>query len=90
MNFTIESNEIYLLNDENIKLAYVKFPSVDETTVIVTTTYVSEVLRGMGIAAKLMDTLYSELKRTNRKAIMKCSYAESYFKKNTLKQDILK
>ena len=89
MNFKIESNEIYLLNDEGIKLAFVKFPALDEKNVIVTTTYVSDVLRGQGIAGKLMQCLYEELKRTNRLAIMKCSYAVSWFEKNIDKQDIL-
>ena len=63
MNFTVESNEIYYVNEENIKLAYVKFPSIDENTVMVTTTYVSDVLRGQGIAGRLMNALYEELKR---------------------------
>ena len=89
MDFTIEKNEIYFLNDEGIKLAFVKFPSVDENTVMVTTTYVSDVLRGQGIAGKLMNALYEELIRTNRKAIMKCSYAVSWFQKNTDKQEVV-
>lgn len=89
MNFTIESNEIYFLNEENIKLAYVKFPSIDDNVVMVTTTFVSDVLRGQGIAGKLMLALYDELKKTNRKAVMKCSYAVGWFEKNIDKQDIL-
>lgn len=90
MNFTIETNEIYLLNNEGIKLAYVKFPSSDDNTVMVTSTYVSDVLRGQGIAGKLMEVLYDELKRTNRKAILVCSYAVKWFDKNTDKQDVIK
>ena len=88
MEFIIDENEIYFSNDEGVKLAYLKFPSIDENTVMVTTTYVSDVLRGQGIAGKLMQTLYDELKRTNRKAILKCSYAVSWFEKNQDKQDI--
>ena len=89
MEFKVEVNEIYLQNEEGVKLAYVKFPNIDDNTVMVTTTYVSDILRGQGIAGKLMVALYDELKRTNRKAIMKCSYAVSWFEKNQEKQDIL-
>ena len=89
MNFIIEENEIYLLNDNNEKIAFVKFPSESDTVVKVTSTYVSDVLRGQGVASKLMHLLYEELKRTNRKAIMICGYAVNWFDKNIDKQDIL-
>lgn len=90
MNFYIESNEIYLLDENNNKIAYVLFPSVDDSTVKVTSTYVSDVLRGQGVASKLMSALYKELKRTNRKAILVCSYAVNWFSKNQEKQDLIK
>lgn len=89
MNFVIETNEIYLLNDNNEKIAFVKFPSENDTVVKITSTYVSDSLRGQGVASKLMNLLYDELKRTNRKAIMICSYAVKWFEKNVDKQDIL-
>ena len=89
MDFIVESNEIYLLDQDNIKIAYVKFPKLNDYLVEVTSTYVSETLRGQGVAGKLMKILYDELKRTNRKAKMICSYAVSWFDKNVEKQDIL-
>ena len=89
MEFIISENEIYLVDEEGNKLAYVKFPSVDENTVMVTTTYVSDVLRGQGVAGKLMNALYDELNKTNKKVILKCSYAVSWFEKNTDKQNVI-
>ena len=89
MDFIIESNEIYLLDELNEKIAFIKFPTVKDGVVNITSTYVSDVLRGQGIAGKLIVLLYEELKRTNRKAIPTCSYAVNWFNKNIDKQDIL-
>ena len=89
MNFDIKSNEICFYNEQKEKLAYVMFSNVNESTVLVTTTFVSDVLRGQGVASKLMEALYDELKRTNRKAILKCSYAVNWFEKHQDKQDII-
>ena len=89
MDFIIESNEIYLLNDEKQKIAYVKFPQIDENTVEVISTFVSDTLRGQGIAGKLMTLMYEELKKTDRKAKLVCEYAVKWFYKNVDKQDVL-
>lgn len=89
MNFIVEENEIYLLDENNNKIAFIKFPKVKDSIVNITSTYVSDVLRGQGIAGKLIALLYDELKRTNRKAIPTCSYAVNWFNKNVDKQDIL-
>ena len=89
MKFVIEDNEIYLIGSESEKVAFVKFPNVECGIVEVTTTYVSDVLRGQGVASKLMIELYEVLKRTNRKAILKCSYAIKWFEKNIDKQDVI-
>lgn len=87
--FIIKENEIYLLNENNEKIAYVRFPKTSEKVVKVTSTYVSDTLRGQEIAGKLMDALYKELKISNRKAILICSYAVKWFEKNIDKQDVL-
>ncbi len=89
MDFIIESNEIYLLNELKEKIAFIKFPKVKDSVVNITSTYVSDVLRGQGIAGKLIALLYAELKRTNRYAIPTCSYAVNWFNKNLDKQDVL-
>lgn len=88
-DFMIEENAIYLLNENNEEIAYVRFPKINDEVVKVTSTYVSDTLRGLGIASKLMEALYLELKNSNRKAILICSYAIKWFEKNVDKQDVL-
>ena len=89
MNFIIENNEIYLLNESDEKIAYVKFPDVKDGVVNITTTYVSDVLRGQGVAGKLLEFLYNEVKEKKLKVIATCSYAIKWFEKNIDKQDVL-
>ena len=89
MYIVYNENEIYLLNENNEKIAYVRFPKTSEKVVKVTSTYVSDTLRGQGIAGKLMEALYNELKISDRKAILICSYAAKWFEKNIDKQDVL-
>ena len=89
MNFIVEENEIYLLDENKNKIAFVKFVCKNDNLVLVTSTYVSDTLRGQGVAGKLMNELYKLLKRTNKKAELLCSYAISWFEKNDDKQDIL-
>ena len=89
MFYVFEENEIYLLSDDNEKVAFIKFPKVNNNVVEITSTYVSDTLRGKGIAGKLINSLYDELKRTGRKAILKCSYAIKWFEDNLDKQDVL-
>ena len=89
MNFIVESNEIYLFNEANEKIAFIKFPNINDNVVNITSTYVSDTLRGQGIAGKLIALLYAELKRTNRYVIPTCSYAVNWFNKNLDKQDVL-
>ena len=89
MNYIIETNEIYLLDESGNKIAFVMFPSINDNLVEVTKTYVSDFLRGQGVAGKLMNILYDDLRRTDRKAKLVCSYAVSWFNKNIDKQDVL-
>lgn len=88
METKIETNKIYI-EDNNEILAEITFPNYLDG-VIIDHTFVSEKLRGQGIAEKLMTEVYEEIKRTNRKAYLSCSYAIKYFEKHPEKRDILK
>lgn len=82
MDFIIERNSIYL-NDENGKIiAEVKFPPLNEATVNISRTFVDPILRGQGIAGKLMKAVADELRKDGRKAVFACSYAVDWFEKN--------
>ena len=79
VRFVHYSNEIMFLDDKGEMLANVTFPSVKENIVNVNHTFVDISQRGRGIAQKLMEELVKDLKSTNRKAILTCSYAKKWF-----------
>ncbi len=89
MEIIKDNNKVYILKD-NKEVAYVTFPNIDETTVNINHTYVSESLRGMKIASKLLEEAYRIIKSNNKKAIIECSYAKKWFENNKEYNDILK
>jgi predicted GNAT family acetyltransferase len=89
MEFLHESNRIYLEDDKGSIIAEVTFPAVYDTAVNINHTYVSDSLRGQGIAGMLMDELVKRLKAEDKKAELTCSYAVKWFEKNTQYQDLL-
>lgn len=89
MNFIYEKNRIYL-KEENEIVAAVTFPNISEDTVKINHTFVSDKLRGQGIASKLIKQVAEKLKAENKKAVLTCSYAISWFEKNSEYKDIIK
>lgn len=90
MEIVQEEEQVYILNDKQERIAYVLFPKMDERTVIIRTTYVSEELRGLRIASKLLEAACAVLRRDNRKAILECSYAKRWFQEHKEYEDVLK
>lgn len=90
MNFIHSQNRIFLLNDNNETIAEVTFPDVDENTVNINHTYVSDSLRGQGIAGKLMKAAAEQLESQNKKAVLNCSFAVKWFERNPKYSDLLK
>ena len=90
MEFVHNKNQIAVYTPDYVVIAEVLFPAVDENTVNVTHTYVDDVLRGQGVAGKLMDELVLDLRETNRKAVLTCSYAIKWFEKHPDCADVLK
>lgn len=82
MEFTHYDNEIVLYGENNEVLANVTFPNVGDGVVNVNHTFVDESQRGKKIASKLMEELVKNLEKTNRKAVLTCTYAISWFEKN--------
>lgn len=89
MNIIHEQNKVYINLDENNIGAYVSFSNIDENTVLIDHTYVSEEFRGKGIASLLMKEAYLNIKKQNLKAKLSCSYAIKWFESNPLFNDIL-
>jgi predicted GNAT family acetyltransferase len=90
MEFVHNQNQIAVYTPDYLVIAEVTFPDIDENTVNVNHTYVDDVLRGQGIAGKLMEELVAELRQSNKKAVLTCPYAIKWFEKHPEYQDILK
>ena len=90
MEFTHNKNQIVVYTPDYLVIAEVTFPALDEGTVNIDHTYVDDVLRGQGVAGKLMTELVNELRQSNRKAVPTCSYAVSWFEKHPECSDVLK
>ena len=90
MRIVQEEEQVYILNDKQDKIAYVLFPKIDEKIVVIRTTYVSEELRGLRIASKLLESTCEVLRQYKLKAIVECSYAKRWFQEHTEYEDVLK
>ena len=94
MDFIYESNRIYRTDENNKVIAEVTFPSISDTmtsnnTVNINHTFVDNSLRGQGVAGQLMVAVAKKLREENKKGILTCSYAISWFEKNDEYSDIL-
>lgn len=89
MIFTHNSNQIAVYTPDYLVVAEVTFPAVGENTVDVNHTYVDDVLRGQGVAGKLMEELVLELRQSGRKAVLTCPYAVKWFEKHPECKDVL-
>ncbi len=89
-NYTVKhtNTDIIFEGDSGEKLAFVSF-NVKDNVYELYTTQVSETLRGMGIAGKLMELFYERCKKDGVRAVPVCSYAVKWFDKNGDKRDIL-
>lgn len=89
MAFEVQENRIvYRQNDEI--LAEITFPAWKENIVNIDHTFVDETLRGQGVAGQLMQRTAEELRRTGRKAVATCSYAQKWFEQHEEYRDVLK
>ena len=89
MQFIIENHKIYAQNEAGERLAEVDFPALDENTVSIDHTFVDPSLRGQGVAATLMKMTIEELRRSGRKAVPVCSFAQKWFDAHPEQADLL-
>ncbi len=82
MEFQITDGRIFYQNEQKEVLAEAKYCYISKDVVDIDHTYVSPVLRGQGIAGKLMEALASDLRAKGLKATASCSYAEAWLEKN--------
>lgn len=82
MDFSYESDRIYLENEDGKVIAEISFPMTVSGVVNVNHTFVDSSLRGQGIADKLMIALTNRLEEKGLKASCSCSYAKSWTAKH--------
>lgn len=81
MNWKFEEGRIYW--EENGELmAEATYHELENGEVDIDHTYVNPVLRGQGVAGKMMEVVANFLQSKNLKAIASCSYAQMWFEKN--------
>ena len=88
MEFTKETGRIALYRHGEA-VAYVTFPLAEPKVAEINHTFVSDELRGQGVAAKLLQAAADTIRGTGWKARPTCSYAVSWFDKHPEYADIL-
>lgn len=89
MEWFTEEHQIVVKNEDGEELAKITFPQIRPGVMDLNHTYVSDALRGQGMAGKLTQKAYEVLKERDVRAVLTCSYAISWFSKHPECQDIL-
>ncbi|MBQ3404611.1 MAG: N-acetyltransferase [Oscillospiraceae bacterium] len=90
MEFKSESGRIWLDDESGNMIAEITYPQVSDDVVNISRTYVSRVLRGQGMASKLVQAAVDDIRAKGQKATAGCSYAVSWFEQHPECTDILK
>lgn len=77
MEYFFLEDRIEVKNGSEV-VAYLLFEKISENRIVVTSTFVSPSLRGLGIAGILMDQLYQYAKKNHYKIKPICSYAKHW------------
>lgn len=87
----IEKGEgkFYIGDDEQEPIAEITFKEKDPHTIIADHTYVSDALRGQGIAGKLVEKLTTYAREQNVKIVPVCPYVKNKLEKTTAYHDLI-
>ncbi len=89
MTLHTEPEKVYITGETGEVLAEVTFPVGEDGVADINHTFVSEALRGQGVAGRLMQAAADTLRSQGRKAVASCSYAAGWFSKHAEYQDLL-
>lgn len=89
MNAIYEENRIYMLGENEEIVSEVTFPWIEKNVVCINHVFVSPILRGKGVASRLMDMTVCELEKRNILCTVTCPYALQWFEKHPEKKNIL-
>ncbi len=82
MKFIKEDSRIYSLGENKKIIAEITFPEIEKGEFCINHTFVDEILRGQGIASKLVELAVEEIEKKNGKVQATCSYAKKWLEKN--------
>lgn len=81
--------KFYIGNDELDPIAEITFKVKDARTIIADHTYVSDTLRGQGIAGKLFEVLMNYAREENLKVVPVCTYVLAKMEKSAVHHDLI-
>lgn len=90
MEFQQETTRIYLPDEAGHTLAEVTFCGAGSGAVCIDHTYVSDTLRGQGMAGELLRAAADRFRAEGVKVIPQCSYAVKWFEEHPEERDLLK
>lgn len=82
MDWKYEDGRIYSVDESNELMAEVTFAFKANGDINIDRTYVNPVLRGKGVAGKLMEVVVQYLRENKLKATATCSYANAWLKRH--------
>lgn len=82
MDFKYQEGRIFIEDNKKQLMAEVCYSVKENGEVVIERTYVNPVLRGQGVAAKIMQATADYLREHSLKATATCSYAHSWLRKN--------
>ena len=89
MRTRMESNRIWVTDDNGELLAEITYPDINEPNVVnINHTFVSPALRGQGMADKLMTAVVEQIRKTKRRCRASCSYAAAWMQRHPEWADI--
>jgi predicted GNAT family acetyltransferase len=90
MDFKQGNHSFYLGESDNAPLAIITYHSYDTSTIVIDHTYVSEAMRGQGIALELVKEVAKYARKEHLKIIPACSYADKVMNRTAEFHDVLK
>ena len=72
----------FILDDQQQRVAELTYYFIDEKTINANHTYVSETLRGQGVADKLYQALVAFIQENQLKLVPSCSYIAKKWQRN--------
>lgn len=82
-------HKFYIGEDESNPIAQITFKDKDADTIIADHTFVSEQLRGQGIAGKLFNELIAYAREENKKIVPLCSYVKTKMERSAEYEDLI-